>query len=176
MLVLLFRVRFALLAAKALEVNSSANPTTKLFDTLVNFIACSLSFLARSRSGGLGAAPVHELRGENTCVSPRIAYNAAAGVERQAPCLRFRFGGFLTWAAKPSVRESPNPAFRFLVSAGSPLPAFYPLHAITDWLWNLFPAKNHFVLLSFGRFAYRSGSKNFGLIRFSERAHAQNVL
>jgi len=45
------------------------------------------------------------------CVLPRIAYNATAGVQqtsRQA-CRAVR-GGFLTWAAKPRVRESPNPA------------------------------------------------------------------
>jgi len=35
------------------------------------------------------------------------------GLGVQATRLRFRFGGFLTWAAKPSVRESPDPASDF---------------------------------------------------------------
>jgi len=44
------------------------------------------------------------------CVLPRIAYNATAGVQptRRNACRAVR-GGFLTWAAKPKVRESPKP-------------------------------------------------------------------
>jgi hypothetical protein len=40
----LFRVRFAFVAAKALEANKSANPMTRLFETVANFIAAPFFF------------------------------------------------------------------------------------------------------------------------------------
>src|SRR5580700_6405294 len=80
MLVGLFKVRFALLAANALEASVKANPTTKLFVTVANFIAARFS--SPKGRNWLGAARSRTTR-ENTCVSPRIAYNAAAGVERK---------------------------------------------------------------------------------------------
>jgi hypothetical protein len=55
--------------------------------------------------------PGSRLARENHCVLPRIAYNAAVGVQSiSRKANRAVHGGFLTWAAKPSVRESPNPA------------------------------------------------------------------
>ena len=38
------RLRFALLAANALDANIRANPMTKVFDTVANFISCSFFF------------------------------------------------------------------------------------------------------------------------------------
>jgi hypothetical protein len=49
------------------------------------------------------------------------------GLSAKATSLRLRFGGFLTWAAKPSVRESPDPAIDIeCISARSPLLAIQP--------------------------------------------------
>jgi hypothetical protein len=60
-----------------------------------------------------------------------MAYNSAAGVERRHN-LRFRFGGSLTWAAKPRVRGSPDPAIDVeSIPARSPLLASYLLHGVT---------------------------------------------
>jgi hypothetical protein len=60
-----------------------------------------------------------------------MAYNSAAGVERRHN-LRFRFGGSLTWAAKPRVRGSPDPAIDVeSIPARSPLLALYLLHGVT---------------------------------------------
>jgi len=59
-----------------------------------------------------------------------MAYNAAAGVERRHN-LRFRFGGSLTWAAKPRVRGSPDPALDVeSIPARSPLLAFCSPHGV----------------------------------------------
>src|SRR5947207_19394 len=79
MLVGLFKVKFALLAANALEASVKANPTTKLFVTVANFIAAPFS--SPKNRNWLGAARSRTTR-ENTCVSPRIAYNAAAADQR----------------------------------------------------------------------------------------------
>jgi hypothetical protein len=38
------------------------------------------------------------------------------GLSRQACKACLRIGGFLTWAAKPKVRESPNPAEKFTIA------------------------------------------------------------
>ena len=45
------------------------------------------------------------------------------GLNRQATRLLCCYGGFLTWAAKPSVRESPDPANLFAnqIRPASPL-------------------------------------------------------
>jgi len=43
------------------------------------------------------------------------------GLSTQVTSLRCRDGGFLTWAAKPSVRESPNPAKYCSIQQASPL-------------------------------------------------------
>jgi hypothetical protein len=48
MLVGLFKVKFALLAANALEASVKANPTTKLFVTVANFIAAPFFFPEKS--------------------------------------------------------------------------------------------------------------------------------
>jgi hypothetical protein len=45
----------------------------------------------------------------------------ALGLSAQPTSWRFRYGGSLTWAAKPSVRESPNPAFNVFSKPKSPL-------------------------------------------------------
>jgi len=83
-----------------------------------------------------------------------MAYNFAAGVERRHN-LRFRFGGSLTWAAKPRVRGSPDPAidvesiFGQITPAGlvftprsyalSPaaVPSVYEFLSMMDW--TIFP-------------------------------------
>jgi len=64
------------------------------------------------------------------------------GLSAKVTSLRLRFGGFLTWAAKPSVRESPDPAIDIeSLPARSPLPAVYPLHAATCFPWSKFPSR-----------------------------------
>jgi len=59
--------------------------------------------------------PVHEQR-EKTLVFRRESPTMLPpGLSAQATSLRLRIGGFLTWAAKPSVRESPDPAINIEV-------------------------------------------------------------
>jgi hypothetical protein len=51
------------------------------------------------------------LRDKNTGVFPRIAYNAFVGVQQTSRKAWLAVhGGSVTWAAKPRVKESPNPA------------------------------------------------------------------
>ncbi len=76
----LLSCKLALVAAKALEANSNANPNTKLFDTVANFMTAPFSSpnLVGERLGRPGS----RLARENLCVLPRIAYNAAVGVQQ----------------------------------------------------------------------------------------------
>ena len=54
------------------------------------------------------------------------------GLYRQATSLLCRDGGFLTWAAKPSMRESPDPANNFESNLASVTSALaFPLYQIT---------------------------------------------
>jgi hypothetical protein len=103
-----------LVAANALEANSNANPITTLFDTVANFMTAP--FLSRNRVGKRLGRPGSRRTRENLCVLPRIAYNAAVGVKQASRKACLRIGGFLTWAAKPKVRESPNPAEKFTIA------------------------------------------------------------
>jgi len=66
-------------------------------------------FFPEITSGNGWGGPVHDQRAKNIRISARIAYNAAVGVCRQVTSLFCRDGGFLTWAAKPSVGRSPEP-------------------------------------------------------------------
>ena len=54
------------------------------------------------------------------------------GLYRQATSLLCHDGGFLTWAAKPSMRESPDPAnnLESILTGVTSAPAF-PLYQIT---------------------------------------------
>jgi hypothetical protein len=68
----------------------------------------------KMRREAVGAARVHDLR-ENSCVLPRIAYNSAAGVQQTGRDACRCAWGFLTWAAKPSVRKSLTPQKKTLM-------------------------------------------------------------
>jgi len=60
-----------------------------------------------------------------------MAYNAAAGVVQTSHKLVLPRWGFLTWAAKPSVRKSPNPAISVSLKAGiTSAQAFTPLERL----------------------------------------------
>src|SRR5271169_4116503 len=65
--------------ANALEANSNANPTTRLFDTVANFMTAPFS--SPNCVGERLGRPGSRLARENCCVLPRIAYNAADGVQ-----------------------------------------------------------------------------------------------
>ena len=66
----------------------------------------------------------------------------AAGVKaHKLSSLRFRYGGSLTWAAKPSVRESPNPASNFFRDQSHP--CFGPLPTLAI---RLFRAASSFAI------------------------------
>jgi len=85
-------------------------------------------FFPENASGSGWGGPVHDLR-ENSCVLPRIAYNSAAGVQQtgREACLRCAWG-FLTWAAKPSVRKSLTPQKTFPKAASYTLLPVACLH------------------------------------------------
>jgi hypothetical protein len=60
-----------------------------------------------------------------------MAYNAAAGVVQTSHKLALPRWGFLTWAAKPSVRKSPDPAIpESLKASVTPAQAFTPLERL----------------------------------------------
>ena len=110
--------------------------------------------------GGPSSRPARE----TTCVSPRIAYNAAAGVKRasraRAPSLFRCDGGFLTWAAKPSVSKSPTPPkipVNFLPESPLPRPSnsLWLKYAIAD----LKVPSCDFILRMIGRCEPSLGSK-----------------
>src|SRR5271157_322315 len=70
---------------------------------------CSFFFPEVTSGSGWGG-PARDQR-EKTLVFPHESPRMLApGLSTQAASLCCRDGGFLTWAAKPSVRESPNPA------------------------------------------------------------------
>src|SRR5271169_4446492 len=95
--------------ANALEANSNANPSTRLFDTVANFMTAPFFFPEITSGNGWGG-PVHDFR-EKTLVfcreSPTIQPLGFQPTSRKA-CHAVD-GGCLTWAAKPRVRESPKP-------------------------------------------------------------------
>jgi len=87
-----------------------------------------------------------------------MTYNAAAGVESRHN-LRFRFGGSLTWAAKPRVRGSPDPAIDIESSpTRSPLLVLYPLHGFTHFLRTRFRGCTNFFQCWIGRYSRCYGS------------------
>ena len=94
------------------------------------------------------------------------------GLCRQVTSLLCRDGGFLTWAAKPSVRESPDPA-KCRNQLWPPLPLRRPLIQLgrlrirpcRSSVWD----RDLVVLL--GRCAYLSDSKKAQLIHF----HKANI-
>src|ERR1700693_2508978 len=117
----------AFVAANALAANSKARPITTLLETVANFIAAPFFFPEVTSGNGWGG-PAHDQR-EKTLVFPHEwPTMLPPGLCRQVTSLSCRDGGFLTWAAKPSVRESPDPA-RILESIrpASPLRRPYPL-------------------------------------------------
>jgi hypothetical protein len=60
-----------------------------------------------------------------------MAYNAAAGVVQTSHKLALPRWGFLTWAAKPSVRKSPDPAISESLKASvTSAQAFHPLERL----------------------------------------------
>jgi hypothetical protein len=60
-----------------------------------------------------------------------MAYNAAAGVVQTSHKLALPRWGFLTWAAKPSVRKSPDPAISESLKAGvTSAQAFHPFERL----------------------------------------------
>jgi hypothetical protein len=91
-LVGLFNVRFALLAANALEANVRANPTTRLFDTVANFIAAPL--LSPKISDLVRGGPVREQREKTLVFRRESPHNAAAGVERKPQACDSALGVF----------------------------------------------------------------------------------
>src|SRR6266571_1984256 len=104
------KVKLAFEAANALEASSRANPITRLLETVANFIAAPFSF-PEVMSGKRLGRPGFATKREKTLVFPHESHRMLPlGLNRQATSLLCRYGGFLTWAAKPSVRESPDPA------------------------------------------------------------------
>src|SRR5579864_1823742 len=103
------KLKLALVAANALEARSRANPMTRPLETVANFIAAPFSF-PKSRRKTVGAARLATAARKHLCSPTNRLKCWRRGCASQATSLRCREGGFLTWAAKPSVRESPNPA------------------------------------------------------------------
>jgi hypothetical protein len=143
----------------------------RLFETVANlvfanFMAAPFMFdmFAPEFPGCGWGGPSSRPARETTCVSPRIAYNAAAGVKRasraRAPSLFRCDGGFLTWAAKPSVSKSPTPPkIPVNFSPESPLPrpsnSLWLKYAIAD----LKVPSCDFILRMIGRCEPSLGSK-----------------
>src|ERR1700686_1942886 len=148
----------AFVAANALEANSKANPITTLFDTVVNFIAAPF-FVSRSYVEKRLGRPGSRSARKNTCVSARIAYNAAAGVVQTSHKLALPRWGFSHLGRQTECERIPRPR-KILESIrpASPLRRPYPLRVTTRWppLKFLFVAMPSYFL---GRGAYLSGSK-----------------
>src|ERR1035438_9639355 len=98
-----------LVAANALEASSRSNPRITLFETVANFIAAPFSF-PKKRREAVEAARFATSARKHLCFRTNRLKCWRRGCATQVKSLRCRDGGFLTWAAKPSVRESPNPA------------------------------------------------------------------
>jgi hypothetical protein len=121
------KVTLAFVAANALEASSKANPIIRLFETVANFMAAPY-FLSRVASGNGWGGPVRDQR-EKTLVFPHESptmlppglcrKSRADKSSRQVASFCCRDGGFLTWAAKPSVRESPGPAINIEANLAS---------------------------------------------------------
>ncbi len=97
------------------------------------------------------------------------SHNAAAGVGHADESLHYRDGGSLTWAAKPSVRKSPDPASKdTFLRPKSPLP--WPLTHSKRYVIPL--AKVHFEAFLrchlVGRAHRHHGSKK---VRFVHSCH-----
>jgi hypothetical protein len=77
-------------------------------------------------SSGIGwGGPAHDQREKNVCVSPRIAYNAAAGVEAgQVSRLAWLRWGFSHLGRQTESKKIPNPRKMFF-RANRPMS---PLH------------------------------------------------
>jgi hypothetical protein len=128
MVVGLSKVKLAFVAANALEASSTANPITTLFETVANFIAAPVFFPERTSGSGWGG-PVRDQR-KKTLVFPHESHRMLPpGWNRQVTSLCCRNGGFLTWAAKPSMRKSPDPAenIESNLAGATSAPAFHPL-------------------------------------------------
>jgi hypothetical protein len=89
-------------------------------------------FLSRVASGSGWGGPIRDQR-EKTLVFPHESHRMLPpGLYRQATSLLCHDGGFLTWAAKPSMRKSPDPAINVesILTGVTSAPAF-PLCQIT---------------------------------------------
>jgi len=85
-------------------------------------------------SSGIGwGGPAHDQREKNVCVSPRIAYNAAAGVEAgQVSRLAWLRWGFSHLGRQTESKKIPNPRKMFF-RANRPMS---PLHRPVRSLWS----------------------------------------
>jgi len=124
----LCKVMLAFEPANALEASSRANPITTLFEIVANFIAAPFSFPTYVRKR-FGAARFDDQREKTLVFSHQSHKMLPLGFNRQATSLLCCYGGFVTWAAKPSVRKSPDPAryFESKLAGVTSAPAFYPL-------------------------------------------------
>src|SRR5579859_289239 len=169
------KLKLALVAANALEARSRANPMTRPLETVANFIAAPFSF-PKSRRKTVGAARLATAARKHLCSPTNRLKCWRRGCASQVKSLRCRDGGFLTWAAKPSVRESPNPAKIF----GSKLARHFlrwpfPTLIVTHSPRSKFPecgVRLHFL----GRSAQASGSKNLPRTWTPGAEHRQCVL
>jgi hypothetical protein len=99
------------------------------------------------------------------------------GLSAKATSLRLRFGGFLTWAAKPSVRESPDPAIHIeFIPTRSPLTG----RLLAPWHYVLPAVEVPFTVTSFmllfGRRAHPSGSKILNSLHEADMEQTGHVL
>src|ERR1700722_2982383 len=85
--------RLPLDAANALEANNTANPITKLFETVVNFIAAPFSF-PKSRRETAGGGPVHDHMRKHLCFLTNRLTMLPLGLRRQVSSLLFHHWGF----------------------------------------------------------------------------------
>jgi hypothetical protein len=161
------RVKSVLVAAKALEASSRANPITILFETVANFIAAPFFFPEVASGNGWAALLTTSAR--KTFEFPRESHRILPpGFEQTRfdpeVSLFCRDGGFLTWAAKPSVRKSPNPAMISFLNRTSvtSAPALLSLSDVTYPVRSKFPWRLILPIL-IGRWARLSGST--GLLR-----------
>jgi hypothetical protein len=105
--------KLALVDAKALEAKTNAKLKTTLLENVAIFMTAPFSF-PLSVGKRLGAARL-TARGESTLsfTANRLQFNrwGSAKVQRanRKACLALH-KGFLTWAAKPKVKKSLNPA------------------------------------------------------------------
>src|SRR5258708_13577270 len=77
-----------------------------------------LIFFPELRREAVGAARFATNARKHLCFPTNRIECCRRGWCRQVTSLRCRDGGFLTWAAKPSVRESPDPAINVGSNSG----------------------------------------------------------